>query len=110
MRTKKSIKELKDAGIVKKASEIPVPKRKIEAIERTALDSIREADTDLENGKRLRLFCERYKTNTEDLFVWLMDNYGKPMKKSKEDKPENTRPDRSNFAADLRKRKCGLPT
>lgn len=53
---------------------------KIEVVENTALDSIKECDEDLEQGKRLRQFAKLNKTDCDTIFSWLMDNYGKKIK------------------------------
>lgn len=56
---------------VKTANEVPQPQNK----------EISESDLiDIEVGKQLIEFCKLNKTNTDDLFSWLMDNYGKKPK------------------------------
>jgi len=133
---KKEVQSLLDEGLVKKGSYITlgevVKKYKhatfpdgfipendkyevgvIQAIPQTAKQSIEEMDERIENGKRLEAFCKQHKTNHDDLFSWLMDNYGKKQKPVKEAKNAINPPSEkqskfnSNFRNELIKNKTG---
>lgn len=77
---KPTIDDLIEEGKLKKAKDIPVPEPKIEVIEMNVMEGLQEMEQDQENGKRLRLFCERFKCPIEDVFVFLMENYRKKPK------------------------------
>lgn len=79
-------KTAKELGVTT-ADKLP----KVEAINRTALDSILEFDKDAEHGKSFRQFAEQQNTDTDTLFAWLKDNYGKVKITSISKEPQNTK-------------------
>lgn len=115
MKQKQTLQSLKDEGLVKPASEIPVPEAKnttkgLAHYVATHGTSVLFDGEAVENGIRLRAFCKQFRTNPDDLFAWLMENYGQPKKlpKNSPKTPNKAIVDKSTFAADLRSRKCGL--
>lgn len=87
--------DLKDK--VTTADKVPIPETKLD---------LKEVDEDIDLADRLKSFCKQYKTNPDDLFAWLMENYGKKpsvAKSPKNDQKEPLEKKPSKFTSDWRK-------
>jgi hypothetical protein len=93
-------------------------KSKYATMERSDISEF-DKSSSLENeetyqGKRILAFCKQFKTTPDDLFSWLMDNYGKKQKpvkalQSSKESPDPSKQSKfsSNWRNDYIKNKTG---